>query len=277
MRDQGTSPVPFLSSNQSEVSHGRFQPIYEDVGHEKSGHPFLTNVASQFRDQDPPPPQSSVQHSSSPLDQLWERFCTRWNLEDSHPTSDGEASLLERLERLSRLIHDTRGNKAPGAHPGSEEGAQRRTGGKKDQPGEPHWTVREGRETYSGSAPHQTWRIGEPSEPSNNSFTSTSSHDGPRHQDRCPADQDETDTMSTSGSFSTVDTARLVRAFGSHRVLLLKTSSSLRKLYSTIDEQKERQEQRGGRGAPEEHLSSLPEDSTVSFSFFSCSCEYFQF
>lgn len=216
----------FPSYSQSEFSHG---------------------VAPQSRDQNPPPTQSS-----STLDQLWERFCSRWHLEDSQPTSNGEASLLERLERLSRLIHDTRESKAPGSSRGSEDGAQRRQEGKEDEAAETQRRFREARkaEAESPSSGRDRW-VEHPSE----------------HQHLCPADRDETDTVSTSGSISTVDTARLVRAFGSHRVQLLKTSCSLRKLYSTIDKQKERREQRGG--ASEEQLaitaaSRLTQDSTVS-------------
>lgn len=187
---------------------------------------MVPSVVPQSQDQEPPPTQSS-----STLDQLWERFCSRWHLEDSQTASNREASLLERLERLSRLIHDSRGSKAPGSARGSEDGAQR----KEDEAAETQRRVREARKTEADSSP--------------------SGH----HQHLCPADRDETDTASTSGSISTVDTARLVRAFGSHRVQLLKTSRSLRKLYSTIDQQKERREQLSLTAA-----SRLTRDSTVS-------------
>lgn len=263
--DWGTSPGHFPSHAQSELSRDRFLPIYEEVDYENSHHHLVTGVVPPLRDQDLPLPQSSALQSSSTLDQLWERFCARWNLEDSQATSDGEASLLERLERLSRLIHTTRGNKAPATNQGSEEEAQRRNGGRKeDEVGETRWR---GRRTPAECPSRQAWRMEEPPEATNDSLPSTCSHGGPRRQHLCPADRDETDTVSTSGSISTVDTARLVRAFGSHRVQLLKTSSSLRRLYSTIDTQKARGEQRGGRAG--EHLSSITasqitEDSAVS-------------
>lgn len=251
MRDQGTSPVHFLSYNQSEFSHEMLQPIYEEADHEKSRHHSVTSMVPPLKDQAPPP-----LNSSSTLDQLWEKFCSRWQLEDSKPTGDREASLLERLERLARLIHNTRGNKAPGTSRGSEDGAQRNEG-KKDKAVETQWRVREGRTEAESSPSGQAQWVEEQSEPADASV-----YAAPRHQHLCPADWDETDTVSTSGSISTVDTARLVRVFGSHRVQLLKTSSNLRKLYSTIDRQKERQEQRGGRS--EEHLCIITEDSIVS-------------
>lgn len=266
--DWGTSPGHFPSYTQSALSRDRFQPSYEEVEYEDSSHHLVTNTVPPLRDQDLPLPQSSALQSSSTLDQLWERFCAHRSLEDSQPTSDGEASLLERLERLSRLIHNTRGSKAPGTNQGSEEEAQRRDGGKRNQVGETRWRVSEGRRTRAESYPsRQAWRMEEPSEPTNVSLPSTCSHGGPHHQHLRPADRDETDTVSTSGSVSTVDTARLVRAFGCHRVQLLKTSSSLRRLYSTIDKQRERGGERGGR--TEEQPSSITEshisqDSAVS-------------
>lgn len=223
LRDQGTSPVNFPSSSQSAFGHERVQRIHEEVSDEKSRSHWVPSVVPQSRDQNPPPTQSS-----STLDQLWERFCSRWHLEDSHPTSKREAPLLERLERLSRLIHNTRATKAPGSGGGSEDGAQRREERREDEAAGTQRGVREAESPPSGRVR------------------------GVEHRD-------ETDTVSTSGSLSTVDTARLVRAFGPHRVQLLKTSCSLRKLYSTIDKQKERREQPSISGA-----SGLLQDSTVS-------------
>lgn len=234
-RDWGTSPGRFPGYDQSQSSH-------EDVPCERSSHRLVSSLVPPLREQGLPPPQASALQSSSSLDQLWERFCSRWYLEDSQPASDGEASLLERLERLSRLIHDARRSKG-------EEEAQR-DGGKT--------------QSYPSI---QAWRMEEPSEPSNHSLPSTRSHGGPHLQHLCPADREETDAPSTSGSVSTVDTGRLVRAFGPHRVQLLKTTSSLRRLYSTIDEQKVRREERGG-GAEEQPssltASHITEDSAVS-------------
>lgn len=247
----------FPSYGQSEFSHERFQRIHEEVNDEKSSNHLVPSVVPQSPDQNPPPTQSS-----STLDQLWERFCSRWHLEDSQPTSNREASLLERLERLSRLIHNTRGSKAPASSRGSEDGAQRMEDGREDEAAGTQQRLGEARKTEAESGPVR-W-VEHPSEHANGC-----SHGAARHQHLCPADRDETDAVSTSGSISTVDTARLVRAFGSHRVQLLKTSCSLRKLYSTIDKQRERrsEEQWGGRSEEQLSISAasrLTQDSTVS-------------
>lgn len=226
-RDWRASPGHVPRNHQSESSHDGFQPALKEVDFENSSHHSVTGVVPTLRDRELPLPQCSA------LDQLWERFCAHWKLEGSQETTEGEASLLERLERLSRLIQNTR----------------EQAGGKKNQVGESRWRVAEGRTSRSESYPsRQARRMKEPSEASSDRPPPTRSH-------LCPADRDETDTASTCGSISTVDTARLVRAFGPHRVQLLKTGSSLRRLYSTIDQQKARGEQRGG--ATEEHLSSI--------------------
>lgn len=214
LRDWGTSSGRLPSSSPSELSHDCFQASYDEEDYESHAGPSVG-------------PPLGQQDSSATLDQLWERFCARWGLEDSPPARDGQASLLERLERLSRLIHDPRGSKAPGATrgPEEEEEEQRRSAGRKTQLGETLWRDRDGTWTRAEA---YSWRTEEPSEPA------TGSHSGPQR----PAEGDERDILSTSGSVSTVDTARLVRVFGSHRVQLLKNSSSLRRLYSTIEEQR---------------------------------------
>ncbi|XP_056282933.1 nascent polypeptide-associated complex subunit alpha, muscle-specific form isoform X2 [Pseudoliparis swirei] len=173
-RDQGTGPVHFPSPDPPEPGQER-------------------------RDSGRPPPAA--------LDQLWESFCERWSPEEARPPGDREASLLERLERLSRLIGDSRSANQP----------HRGEGGKVE--GEP-------------PTPLQRLRVRTSSPP--------------------PADEDESEASSgVSGSVSTVDTARLVRAFGADRVQHLKTSAGLRKLYGAIAEQKEGSERRGrGRETP---------------------------
>nr|XP_046268644.1 uncharacterized protein alms1 isoform X2 [Scatophagus argus] len=263
-RDQGTSPVHFLSYDRPESSRERFRTVHmaemscPQVGRERD---------QERPDSDLPPP--TAQQSGS-LDQLWQKFCSRWTLEESQPTSDREASLLERLERLSRLIHNTRGTNTPEAYRDPEEKLGRRgeestakerkkhsgevkrsTGG---EAREMEWRVRGGRKAEGEPpAPRQAWmqrlQAQETSKPADeDSFTSSFSHDSSQSHPLCPADRDESETLSSvSGSLSTVDTARLIRAFGAHRVQHLKKSSSLSKLYSTIEKQKEGREQRKGR------------------------------
>lgn len=282
-RDQGTSPVQFLSYDQPEPSRERFQPVHVEMDYDKVSHRL---------DRSSDPPRPAGQQSSSTLDQLWERFCARWSLEESRPTSDREASLLERLERLSRLIHSTRGTNASEAYRDHEEklgmrgedatGKERKkhTGEVKMSAGgearEIKWRVRGGRKVEGEPPiPRQAWtqrlQVEETYQPvDEESFTSNFSHDASQSQHLFPADRDESESLSTtSGSISTVDTARLVRAFGADRVQHLKTSTGLRKLYSTINKQKEGREQRRGRNKEPLHIMTLSEttdESTVSVS-----------
>lgn len=269
-RDQGTSPVQFLSHDQPESSWERSQPVHLEMDYEKASHQLdRGSVLHAERDQDGGDlPRPAAQQRSSTLDHLWQRFCDQRSLEESRPTSDREASLLERLERLSRLIHSTRGTNASdaccdpeGRRGGDAAGRQRQKhiGAAKrsvgTEAGEVEWNARGGRKVEGEPpTPRQAWtqrlQVEEASQPADeDSFASSFSLDSSQSPHRCPADRDESETTSTtSGSMSTVDTARLVRAFGAHRVQHLKTSSGLSKLYDTISRQKDgREQRRGGR------------------------------
>lgn len=208
LRDWGTNPGRLPGYHPSELS--------QEEDYER--HDVVPSTVPLLGRQDHPLPPSSA------LDQLWERFHARWTLEDPQPARDGEESLLDRLERLSRLIHGTRGGEGakPGPEEEEEEEAQQRDAGMEDD----WWRDRDGTRTRAEA---YRWRLEEPSEPAH----------GPPGGPHRPADRGERDTLSTSGSASTVDTARLVRAFGSHRVQLLRDSSRLRRLYSSIDQQRE--------------------------------------
>lgn len=264
-RDQGTSPVQFLSYDQPELRGGRFQPVRHGL------------------DRSSDPPRLS-------LDQLWERFCSQWSPEEPRPTGGREASLLERLERLSRLIHST---KSPNPSETPRDPRERQGRGREDaagkerkkqagegkmraagEGGETRRRVGGGRTTEGQPLAHQAWTQrpqGEETSPRDHQDSFTSSHDASQSQHRRPADRDESETLSaTSGSVSTVDTARLVRAFGAHRVQHLKTSSSLSKLYSTISKQKEEREQRGRDGEPPHGIT--PSDTTDESSVSSPAC-----
>lgn len=211
--DQGTGPLHILTY---ESSPERPEP---DLDRGSACHP-------------------SARPSSS-LDQLWLKFCERGRLEETLPTNDREASLLERLERLSRLLHSTKGGDM------SEERLGRRTGGQKDA-GE----VRRSVDVMVTGRRGQAWTQSlHPAD--NDSFTSGFSHDSSQSERLLlPTDRDKSDNSSTtSGSMSTVDTERLIRTFGAHRVRHLKTSSTLSKLYDTINKQRDGREQRRGRQA----------------------------
>ncbi|XP_059209556.1 pneumococcal serine-rich repeat protein [Centropristis striata] len=285
-RDQGTSPVQFPSYDQPEPNRVRFQPVLVDLDYEKASHHTDRSSVPQAgveRDRsDSHLPHPTAQQSSSSLDQLWERFCDQWNLEEYRPTTDRETSLLERLERLSRLIQSTGGSNCSELQ---EERLGRR--GEDATGKERKNNIGEVKRSISGEArggrkvkgeppiPHQAWtqrlQIKETTQPADeDSFTSSVSQGSSESQYLCPADRDESETMSTmSGSMSTVDTARLVRAFGADRVQHLKTSSSLSKLYSTINKQKEGREKRRQRNKEPPHVITLSEttgtdESTVT-------------
>ncbi|XP_073338957.1 uncharacterized protein alms1 [Pagrus major] len=261
-RDQGTSPVQFLSYDQPEPRSERFQPVHVDISHRL--HPSSVPQAGIERDQDR---RESVQQSSSTLDQLWQRFSARWSLEESRPTSDREASLLERLERLSRLIHNTQDENMSEVYGDPEEKRGRRGDDerkKRNVGGEARdleRRVRGGRKAEGEPQIRQRLQTEEASPPADeDSFTSSVSHASSQSQLLYPADRDESETLSTtSGSMSTVDTARLIRAFGAHRVQHLKMSSGLSKLYNTINRQKDGREQRRGRNEEPPRIITLSE------------------
>lgn len=281
LRDQGTSPLQFPSCAQPEQNHVRFQPDVVDVDSDTALHHLTTSSvpqrggegAQERRDSHLRPP--AAPQSSSTLDQLWESFCDRWSPEESRPISEREASLLQRLERLSRLIHSTRGNNMSGLQEG-EQGRSREdaTGKERTKDVGVGSELRGGRKV-EGEPPvlRQAWtqslHVEETSVPAEEDSFTCSSSQSPH---LCPADRDESEalsSMSGSGSMSTVDTARLVRAFGAHRVQSLKTSSGLRRLYSAIDKQKEGRQPRRGGGREPSHITTLSEttgtdESTVA-------------
>ncbi|XP_076002824.1 ALMS1 centrosome and basal body associated protein isoform X2 [Genypterus blacodes] len=284
--DLSASPVRFLSC--APISPVNMEMNYDHASHHPSTHvdqSFVLKAGEERhqRSSDTAIAQPSPQHSSSILDRLWDRFCEGQHQEESRPTSEKETSLLERLERLSRLIHSPR---APSVteqqyetHPGPDTTAReerkedikeieiREIGSGAERKG------RGSREVDSKhSTPPQAWtqmphaeadRL--PTEEDNRtSSNSTNTQSSSYSLHLCPAQRDECDTSSTtSGSMSTVDTARLIRAFGAHRVLHPKTSSSLSKLYSAIDRQKGgSEERRGGRKHKEQPRIPTPLETT---------------
>ncbi|KAF1374458.1 hypothetical protein PFLUV_G00229310 [Perca fluviatilis] len=276
-RDQGTSPTQFPSYDQPKPNRVRF---HADLAYDEASHHLDQSPVPQTgeeRDQ-----EKRDSGSSSTLDQLWKRFCDQWSLEQSQPTSDREASLLERLERLSRLINNTRGtytselqeenlgrrgDDAVGNETKKDIGVVKRSVGCEARGIE--LKVRRGRKVEGEPpVPHrartQSLQGDETSQPTDedgrDSSVSSFSRGSSQSLHLCPADRDESETLSTtSSSTSTVDTARLIRAFGAHRVQNLKTSSSLSKLYSTINEQKEGREQRRGRNKEPPYIVTLSE------------------
>ncbi|KAF5900935.1 Alstrom syndrome protein 1 isoform X1, partial [Clarias magur] len=205
----------------------------------------------------------------SSLDQLWRRFNERCSLQETQSSNDVEMSLLERLERLSRLLHSPSPQQTPEqAHSSEEKGKS----GKKEQ--EPRRT--QGKDTTRKrkekkienevkGVPKTAW------EHETLSITQALVEKKQQENDcRCPAERDGSTTVSvnTSSSQSTIDTQRLIRAFGPHRVSsgrddvalnqALHPNDSLMKLYSTIKKQK-----RGHhKGGSENHLVSVSTETS---------------
>ncbi|XP_067277475.1 serine-rich adhesin for platelets isoform X2 [Pseudorasbora parva] len=187
---------------------------------------------------------------SSSLDQLWRRFSEKWSMEETRLTNEGEISLLDRLERLSRLINNTTPTDQSILQPDSRNGNYDRRSDRVDETTEGE----EQRErVHFEAAPQHAWPEREECQ---------------EKVHRCPAERDESASVSmeTSSSLSTVDTERLLRAFGPHRITSkgLKSSDSLLKLYNTINMQKT-----GRRKPSTKHVSVATndvstDDSTVS-------------
>lgn len=203
--------------------------------------------------------------SSRTLDRLRNR-----SSEEARPTADREASLLQRLERLSRLIHSSGGTNVSGQQGGAATLMRQTTGEVKKSAGD---ETRRVSENSKPPVPPQTWtqRPGGASHPSGGdsraSLTSSFSLDS-QSQHLCPADGDKSEV--TSGSMSTVDTARLIRAFGAHRVHLPETSSSLNKLYTAIGRQRDVRAGGGGRTRRPPQIVSRSESVTDESSVSSC-------
>lgn len=213
----------------------------------------------------------------SSLDQLWRRFNERYSLQETRTINDTEISLLERLERLSRLLHSTSPPHTPTpAHGREEKGKSRRR--------EHEMRRRQGKDTTRKGKQKETHEargvLKSAWEKESLSTNQTLVEKDQQEKDySCPAERDESASVSveTSSSQSTIDTQRLMRVFGPHRVRngrdgatgsqTLKPNDGLLKLYNTIKKQK-----RGhGKGSSENHLVSVTtetsntDDSMVRF------------
>ncbi|XP_036372307.1 uncharacterized protein LOC118769380 [Megalops cyprinoides] len=242
----------------------------------------------------------SSQGSGSSLDELWQRFNERRSRAEARPPSERETSLLERLDRLSRLIHS---NKPPSLRPEREQASQgqaRRTGenlrgkgerGRGKEEGEGRTPQRGNRERSAREAwveeaepeegepeLEETLMSGGTADSASLSSTLTG-RTLSRH--RCPAERDgsgsrsgeadagaQTESGETASTMSTIDTPRLIRAFGPQRV---QPSAGLSRLYGVIDKQRESKERKRGkkRGssrqpAPAPSETNSADDSTVT-------------
>lgn len=200
---------------------------------------------------------------NSSLDHLWRRFSERYSLHETQPTNEAETSLLERLERLSRLLHSTTPPHTPAkqARSQDERGKIRRRELEMKRAQGKETSRRGGHKEKSEVrvAPKIAWE-------EDSLKTDQTLEEEQENANRCPAERDESASISveTSSSQSTIDTQRLLRAFGPHRVSgsaevtrsqTSKTSANLLKLYNTINRQK------GGHG---ESISDQRESEVIS-------------
>ncbi|KAG5265491.1 hypothetical protein AALO_G00243080 [Alosa alosa] len=205
------------------------------------------------------------------LDQLWQRFSESWSRDQGRSANERETSLLERLERLSRLINSSslthgstiahspakqavdasvstqtqaKGQDQP-EHARvkakrAERGKSKKKGRKEKEPGveERKKGAREESEKR-GRAPRLAWAESETQSSSHAPEEEEGEVDEPERLGRCPA---ERDSISTETSLSTIDTQRLLRAFGPSRVRPPtageRAPESLLKLYSNIHKQR---------------------------------------
>ncbi|KAI5606798.1 Alstrom syndrome protein 1 isoform X2 [Silurus asotus] len=199
------------------------------------------------------------------LDQLWHRFNERYSFQETQTRSDVEISLLERLERLSRLLHSS---PPPHTHKQGQSTVEKSKSRRRET--EPRRTLPKKHTAKYGkekNAPKTAW------EKKPLSTDQTSVEEELRNQNyRCPAERDESASVSveTSSCQSTIDTPRLIRAFGPDRVSsgregvagsqALKPSDVLLKLHNNIKKQKRGHDSSGS----ESHLVSVATDDSMA-------------
>ncbi|KAG2465464.1 ALMS1 protein, partial [Polypterus senegalus] len=262
--------------SQSTTSHMTHSGYYHDGYHAKH---------SQSLDR-------SLQSSKS-LDQLWEKFKQRQHQEKSADTSTGEPTLLERLERLSRLLqHPTRHSELCK----EEYSSIRDDGGKRplslqiqkeerrdlDKRKKQAWVKSFPDSKSIQTSPHAKHGMVFETDSDLGTLHETSSESMQFPQKYLTSDEtaessnsvitSETDTAAqtesnfsapadTSSSVSTINTSRLIRAFGPEKVVV---NPYLSKLYHTIDKQKENLEKRTQNRTSKASRKPLTSSATFS-------------
>ncbi|XP_064191303.1 uncharacterized protein alms1 isoform X2 [Anguilla rostrata] len=199
----------------------------------------------------------SSQSSGGNLNELWQRFNERRSQRESGPPGEGETPLLDRLERLSRLIHSSRnatplGGREASAPAKRREERRRKQGEKEEKRREEEEQREADRRRGNGEQRSVREAWAEPgAEQEEESLSSSTLTEGSFGRHRCPAEKDgsasrsgDTDAGDSASTASTIDTARLIRAFGRGRV---QANPGLNRLYSAIGRQREGTEQRRGR------------------------------
>ncbi|NWR40285.1 ALMS1 protein, partial [Tachuris rubrigastra] len=216
------------------------------------------------------PPRQRT-HSSGSLDELWVKFLERQRRHQHHDLRrNGELSLVERLDRLARVLQNPIQHTLLPAKAGRKDPERKIKGREQAETGlgesnasgsgvEPTATrvgarardnsslVELGENGAGETAIHHCSKIPREQHPlespsDNSSETRLSGEHGTTASSTSEWDavtEPDTTTGRSSSSVSTIDTARLVRAFGHHRVRL---SPRLSQLYSAINHQKSRSE-----------------------------------
>ncbi|KAL8206533.1 UNVERIFIED_CONTAM: hypothetical protein K2H54_007393 [Gekko kuhli] len=275
--------LPVTETCERDSPRKEAQPDARNTRHEL---PLSGSQTSHFRERQVADlPHGQTVRFTDSLDELWSKYLER-HQQQQRPSSrhKAELSLVERLDRLARLLQNpVRHSLMPAEDEQSdarEKGRRReakkiRSSGKTQGSGSNPASQAEESHDTTGSLRlpkprrHRTGgakAAGPPrriSEQSLNSETPSdaSSEARPGKAPSLPTDvsMSESDTAVTqeetsppteaSSSVSSIDTARLVRAFGHDRVHL---SPKLSQLYSTIGLQRSRSEKRAGgsRRAP---------------------------
>ncbi|XP_064275259.1 centrosome-associated protein ALMS1 isoform X2 [Passer domesticus] len=310
---QGTEGPFFALPAEADDSRSEEPSARASFGHGAAGtDPGPRGPAAPLQESMGKAPRQRGQARGS-LDELWVRFLQRQGTQQLR--GSGELSLVERLDRLARLLQNpirhalaptAAGEKAPEEEiQGREQPetglAGKGSSGSSTEPraarvGRSHGSSRPGQKViqHLSRILEEQQHLGIPSdsssesrlsrEPSSCSTCSTSAWDTGTGLDTSPASGD-----SSSLSLSTIDTARLLRAFGQHRLapgtdtpspapqLAPGLAPGLARLYCAISQQKRRSEKwhghSGGAGAgpcPQGAAPSLGKDqqsqSTIPFS-----------
>ncbi|XP_066575772.1 ALMS1 centrosome and basal body associated protein isoform X2 [Amia ocellicauda] len=202
---------------------------------------------------------------SRTLDELWEKFKEKRSCSEPQNYSGSALPLLERLDRLSRLLHNSshhsftpgRQNEQSGSRVhGLQSSKNDEVKGRLRENGDRHFreALREmsadPEEMLTSILTKHSITLSSSSQEPGRGMASFSHHLYPaerEQEDSVPSEavsevdtaiqKDSTDNshIETGSTISTIDTARLVRAFGHRRVTV---KPGLRKLYHTIDKQK---------------------------------------
>ncbi|XP_690375.6 centrosome-associated protein ALMS1 isoform X2 [Danio rerio] len=249
--------VPLNMEADNSMDHVHFhnsttqEPKIPREPHYSSSQPNRRPYRGNKKGKDRTPHDVSLEITSS-LDQLWRRFNEKWSTEESRSINDGETSLLDRLERLSRLIHNTT--------PTDHSVQQSSDSGNGEYDRMRNQEEEEQRERVQLKAPPKhAWVQDE----------------GQGKVHLCPAERDE--SVETSSSVSTVDTERLQRAFGAHRVARegMKSDGSLLRLYNSINAKKTSRRKPSTKDAAVSVTTDNTDDSTVSAGSLSSSSTSF--